>query len=131
MPPKRNLAKDKGVFGQQMIDANAEAAPVIRVVEDVSDHSQTESQGSSAPHTGEKTITTANMNQHAVKEYASAMRLSIDSALHDWLQANVQPTFTVIKPFTDLMQKMGDQITKSIDRQMEYMTEKLGADFFF
>ena len=28
--------------------------------------------------------------------------------------------------FTNLMQKIGDQITKSIDKQMDYMTEKLG-----
>ena len=86
MPPKRNLAKDKWVFGQQMIDANAESALVIEgVVEDVSDHSQTGSQGSPAPQTGEKTITTTDMNQQAVKEYALAMRLSMDNALYDWL----------------------------------------------
>ena len=40
MPPKQNLAKDKGVFGQQMVDANVEGAPVMEgVVEDVSYHS--------------------------------------------------------------------------------------------
>ena len=90
-----------------MIDANVEGALVIEgVVKDVSDHFQNESQVSSAPQTGEKTITTTDMNQQAVKEYASAMRLSVDSALHDWLQANVQQTSTIIKPFTDLMQKM-------------------------
>ena len=91
MPPKRKLAKDKGVFGQQIVDANIGGAPVVEgVVEDVSDHSQIGIQGSLVPQTVERTITTADLNQQAIKEYASTMRLSMDSALHDWLQANVQ-----------------------------------------
>ena len=46
-----------------MVDANVDGAPVMEgVVEDVSDHSQTGSQGSPVPQTGERTITTADLN---------------------------------------------------------------------
>ena len=63
MLPKQNLAKDKGVFGQQIVDANIDGTPIMEgVVEDVSDHSQTRSQGSLVPQTGERTITTADLN---------------------------------------------------------------------
>ena len=61
-----------------------------------------------------------------MKVYADKMCYNVDNALHNWLQANIQQTSTFIKSFTDLMQKMGDQITKSIDKQMDYMTEMLG-----
>ena len=54
------------------------------------------------------------------------MRYNLDNALHDWLQANLQQISTIMKPFTNLMQKMGDQITKNIDHQMDNMIDKLG-----
>ena len=67
-----------------------------------------------------------NLDPPVLKDFMSAMHCNVNSTLHDWLQANSQQITTIMRPVTDLMQKIGDQITKSIDNQMEYTIENFG-----
>ena len=95
MPPRWNLAKDKGI---QDVDVQTNITPAIEGLNgEINDESQSGSQGSPVPQRRENVAIIAVLDQLALKGYADGMRYNVDNALNDWLHANIQQTFTVIK----------------------------------